>query len=383
MTDTMGMQPVTPATDRPAARPVRIPRRALLARSMATAVAVPLAMAAAPTSRRRGIPLGFDNFAVRALKWNARQLIDHAESLRCDSLFITDYAPLGGRHDDASLGDLRRYAADKGVAVALGSWSICPGSTAFRPGNGTAETQLATGIRMAKALGSPAFRVVLGDQKDRTTPGGIQARITETVAVLKACRPLALDAGVKIAVENHAGDMTSRELAGLVAEAGADVVGVNFDSGNACWTLEDPVEALTRLAPHVVTTSLRDSMLWETPTGVSCQWTAMGEGCVDLARFFDLFERHCPGVAVHIETISGFARMFPVYDPAFWQLFPEAPAADFVAFLALARRGRALEPFQPPAGADRAAAECEYQLAELARSITFCRESLGLGLRSA
>ncbi|MFM1902202.1 MAG: hypothetical protein RLZZ440_102 [Planctomycetota bacterium] len=367
--------PVDPGSLRPS-------RRSLLAATGLTLAGL-LAAAAPAAPRRRGIPLGFDNFAVRALKWNARQLVDHAESLRCDSLFITDYAPLEGRHDDASLDELRRYAADRGVAVVLGSWSICPGSTTFRPGGGTAEAQLATGIRMAKALGSPAFRVVLGDQKDRATPGGIQARMAETVAVLKACRPLALDAGLKIAVENHAGDMTSRELAGLVTEAGVDFVGVNFDSGNACWTLEDPVEALARLAPHVVTTSLRDSMLWETPAGVSCQWTAMGEGCVDLVRFFDLFERHCPGVTVHIETISGFAKELPIYEPGFWRLFPASPAEDLASFLAVAKRGRPLSAFEPPAGRDRAIAEREYQLAELARSITFCRETLGLGLRPA
>ena len=33
----------------------------------------------APSIRRRGIPLGFDNFAVRAMGWNARELVDHAE----------------------------------------------------------------------------------------------------------------------------------------------------------------------------------------------------------------------------------------------------------------------------------------------------------------
>ena len=61
-----------------------------------------VALAAADV-RRRGIPLGFDNFAVRAMKWNARQLIDHADKLRCDSLFITDFSPFEGRFDDASL----------------------------------------------------------------------------------------------------------------------------------------------------------------------------------------------------------------------------------------------------------------------------------------
>jgi hypothetical protein len=192
---------------------------------------------------------------------------------------------------------------------------------------------------------------------------------------------------VKIAVENHAGDLTSRELAGLVAEAGGGVVGVNFDSGNACWTLEDPVRALEQLAPHVASTSLRDTMVWNTPEagntpgGVTCQWTAMGEGCTDLDAFFDLFEQACPGVAVHIETISGFPRSFPIFDRKFWKLFPDGRAEDLAAFLALAKRGRPLEPFAPPAGQAKAVAEQEYQLGELARSIAYCRDVLGLGLK--
>lgn len=330
---------------------------------------------------RRGIKLGFDNFAIRGLGLDARQLVDHAAALDCDSVFITDFGPFAGKVDDRSLGEIRRHAADRGVDIVLGSWSICPSSTTFKPDWGTAEEHLALGIRMAKALGSPAFRVILGNAADRLTPGGIDARIADTVKVLRAVRSQAADAGVKIAVENHAGDMQSRELLRLVEEAGPDVVGVNFDSGNACWAAEAPLDALERLAPHVVTTSLRDSMLWETDGGVAVQWTAMGEGCTDLPAFFEYFARHCPGVTVHVETISGFAKTFAVRDREFWRAYPEARAADLAAFLALAAKGRPLEPFRPDPTRPREACEREYQEAELARSIAHCRTRLGLGLR--
>ena len=315
------------------------------------------------------------------MQWNARQLVDHAVELACDTLFITDFGPFEGRYDDAALGDIRRYAADRGVALSLGSWSICPTSTTFKRDWGTAEEHLALGIRMARALGSKAFRVILGNHADRLTPGGIAARIADTVAVLRTAKGRAIDAGVKIAVENHAGDMQSRELVRLVEEAGPEFVGVNFDSGNACWTLEDPVAALERLAPHVATTSLRDTMLWETPQGVTAQWTAMGEGCTDLNALVDVFEKRCPGVALHVETISGFAKPFPIYEPAFWRAYPDARAEDLAGFLALAKQGRAIDPYRPPAAGDKAAAERRYQLDELARSIRHCRDVLGLGLR--
>ena len=349
---------------------------------MAAAVAIEPQPAKAEPAARRGIPLGYDNFAVRAMGWNARQLVDHADTLNCDSLFITDFGPFEGRYDDASLTELRRYASDRGVAIVLGSWSICPGSGTFKKDWGTAEEHLALGIRMAKALGSPAFRVVLGNGADRLSEGGIAARIDETVAVLKAVRSRAVDAGVKIAVENHAGDMRASELKGLIEAAGSDFVGANFDSGNACWTLEDPLESLTVLGSLVATTSLRDTMLWESEQGITAQWTAMGDGCVDLSAFFDHFAATCPGVTVHIETISGFPREMKLFDAEFWKAYPELTAGELAPFLALARKGTPIEPFRLPEGPARREAEQQSQLAEIERSIRYCRETLGLGVRT-
>jgi sugar phosphate isomerase/epimerase len=353
-------------------------RRGLLSAAAASAAA---ALAGPPAAARR-IPLGFDNFAVRAMGWNARQLVDHAATLGCDSLFITDFGPFEGRLDDASLAEVRRHGADRGVAIVLGSWSICPSAKHYKHDWGCAEEHLATGIRMAKALGSPALRVILGNHEDRRSAGGIEARIADTVEVLRSQRGRALDAGVKIAVENHAGDMRSRELAALVEAAGAEYVGVNFDSGNACWTAEDPVVALEVLAPYVLTTSLRDTMIWESEAGVTLQWTAMGEGCTDLPAFFDLFATACPGVAVHVETISGFPRDLAVFSREFWKNYPDATAGDLAAFLALARKGRPIPRFSPPEGAARRRAEQDYQRAELERSIRHCRDVLGLGVRT-
>ncbi|PYI81340.1 MAG: sugar phosphate isomerase/epimerase, partial [Verrucomicrobia bacterium] len=164
---------------------------------------------------RRNIKLGYDNFALRALKWKAPRLIDYAVELNVDSLFITDFGPFE-KFDDGYLRDLRQRAADKGVQIQLGSWSICPTSKSFKKDWGAAEEHLALGIRMAKTLGSPVFRVILGTGADRLTEGGIEARIADTVKVLKSQRSYALDTGVKVAVENHAGDMQAWELVTLI-----------------------------------------------------------------------------------------------------------------------------------------------------------------------
>ena len=325
---------------------------------------------------RPRLKLGFDNFAVRAMGWKAAQLLDYAAQWKLDSLFISDLDAFES-HDSAHLRELRARARDLGVELYLGTWSICPSSRAFRNKWGSAEEHLALAIRMARDLGSPVLRVILGTMEDRRTPGGIEARMEDTVRVLRACRDRALDAGVRIAVENHAGDMQAWELASLVEAAGRDYVGVNFDSGNACWTLEDPVRSFEILGPYTICTSLRDAMIWESEQGAKVQWTAMGEGCLDLQSLFSRFAEVCPEVPVHIETISGFAREFPYLQPNFWEAYPKARAADFAAFLALAKRGRPL-PSQRFANLEE---ERSYQRGELERSLRYCREVLGMGRR--
>src|SRR3954469_20521394 len=282
------------------------------------------------------IKLGLDNFSVRALGWKAPALIEYAASLKTDSLFITDLDAFES-FEQKYLSGLKSKAADAGLQIHVGTWSICPTSKAFKKNWGTAEEHLALGIRVARALGSPVIRVVLGTGKDRETEGGIEARIDDTVKVCRALRSQAMDAGVKIAVENHAGDMQSWELVNLIEQAGKEYVGANIDSGNAAWTFEDPLSNLEILAPYVLTSSLRDSAIWEYSDGAKVQWTAMGDGINDLKTYFKRFAELCPGVPVHIETISGFARPVPYLKPDFWKVWPKARASDLAKFIALAK----------------------------------------------
>ena len=327
--------------------------------------------------KSKRIRLGIDNFAVRAMGWKAPALIDYAASLEVDTLFITDLDAFDSL-DPKHLAEIKSRAADKDVEILLGTWSICPTSPTFKDKWGTAEEHLRLGIRSAKALGSPVIRVILGNGSDRTTPGGIEARIADTVKVLKACRSEAIDSGVKIAVENHGGDMQSWELVTLIEEAGKDYVGANMDSGNATWTMEDPLVNLENLAPYVLTTSLRDSAIWESEKGATIQWTAMGDGNIDLKTYFTRFAELCPQAPVNIETISGFNRELPYLQADFWKAWPKARASDFARFLAIAKQGKPRAPWSPPPGEDRKAAEQAYQKSEIERSIRYCK-SLGLG----
>ena len=78
---------------------------------------------------------------------------------------------------------------------------------------------------------------------------------------------------------------------------------------------------------------------------------------------------------VNLEIISGFARPVPFLKEGFWDVWPKARASDFVKFQSMAKRGHAL-----PAGASN---EKDYQKSELERSLRYCKETLGLGLKGS
>ena len=363
--------------------PSALSRRTFLQHSAVGAAAIltgallPQAKAVEPAKRK--IKLGMDNFAVRAFGWKAPQLLDYAASLKLDTILISDldaYTSL----EDGYLREIKQQADRAGLGIYQGSWSICPTSVKFKNTWGSAEEHLALGLRVSKALGSPVFRVVLGAMEDRRTPGGIKARIADTVKVLKSCEKLARDAGVKVAVENHAGDLHSWELAQLIEDAGREFVGANIDSGNAAWTLEDPLQVLENLGAYTICSSLRDDMIWETPDGAAIQWTAIGEGLIDWKKYTDRWAALCPEVPMHIETISGFTRPFPYKKDDFWQHYEKRPDA-LARFESLAKAGREISPFKAPEGADKKEAEQDYQKGELERSVKYLRE-IGIGVKT-
>lgn len=350
-----------------------------LATATAATAARPLLGAAAPAAPR--IKLGLDNFAVRGMGWKAPALIDYAAALKCDTLFISDLDAFESL-EEAKLREVKRQADAAGLGLYVGSWSICPTSKTFKKNWGTAEEHLRLVIRVAKTLGSPVARVVLGNMEDRKSPGGIQARITDTVAVLQACRRDALQAGIKIAIENHGGDMHSWETRQLIEQAGVDFVGANIDSGNAVWTLEDPMVVLETLGPLTVCSSLRDCMVWDVPEGATVQWTAAGDGLIDWRAWVARWRQLCPSVPIMIETISGGPRVFPYKQPGFWDHYDKRPE-KLAKFEALAKRGRPIPAFKAPADPkERAIAQQNYQKAELEKSLAYLRREIGLGVRA-
>jgi sugar phosphate isomerase/epimerase len=340
-------------------------RRQFLASSTALLAARPAPAAAA-------VRLGCDLFSLRAQGWTPFQHLDYCARLGVKVVHFSEIRFIGSLERDNLL-KVRDHARRLGIEVEIGMRSICPTSKMFDTAQGTAEQQAIRMIEAARTVGSPIVRAVLGSMADRVGPVPIEGHIENTVKVLRAVRSRVLDAGLKVAIENHAGDMQARELKTLIEEAGQDFVGACLDSGNPLWAMEDPHLTLETLAPYVLTSHIRDSAVWRTPEGAAVAWTRMGEGSVGIDAYVRKYAEKCPGRALSLEVIVTGPRNFPFLDPKFWDAYRRTPAWEFARFLALADKGTPRQ--APPRVPAAQASERERQ--DLETSLAYTKKLLG------
>lgn len=309
-------------------------RRALFAAG-AAALAGRLPGAAAAAGK---VKFGLDLFSLRSQGWTPIQNLDFCAKWGIQVVHFSEVRFLGSLEEE-NLKQVRAHAEKLGIEVEIGMLSICPTATNFNKSQGTAEEQLLRMAAAARIVGSRIVRCVLGSSAERTSAIPIEGHIENTVKVLHNVKARVVDAGLKIAIENHAGDMQAREVKMLIEEAGPDFVGSCLDSGNPLWTLEDPHLTLDTLAPYVLTSHVRDSAVWNTPQGAAVAWTRMGEGNIGMEDYIREFAAKCSGRALSLEVIVTGPRMFNYRDPKFWDAFRKDPAWEFARFLALAEKG--------------------------------------------
>ncbi len=328
------------------------------------------------------IPLGLCNHSLRAMRWKAEQLLEYAAGLELDGVLLNmlfNFENLDAEH----LRSLRAKANAHGIRFDIGAGSISKGARRFSDRYGQPEQIIETGLRAATIVGSPVLNLRIGDFNDRYTEGGIEARIDECVQVLRASRSRIQDSGVKIGFENHAGDLRSEELLELVKAAGTDICGVMLDPGNAIWALEDPMKQLQLLGPYTLCTSIRDYQVWPTEVGAMFQWTALGDGLMDVPAYARHLAELAPGVPMHIETISNQHRPLPFLTEKHMEVYPNLSAAGIKDFLKLLRRGKP-RPIQTPAeGEDQGDFDQRHQRFEFEQSIAYLRDICGVGRKDS
>jgi sugar phosphate isomerase/epimerase len=354
-----------------------------------TLPAAAAAAAAPPVAATEEVPvkLGFDSYSMRAFGWKAPRLLEYAAGLKLDTIQFSDLADYES-HDPAYLRKVKDQAARLEIAVDGGMGCICPSSKSYKQDGPPARDRVLEGLRIVKTVGATSMRCYMGTDADRLGPLPIEGHMENTIRVFRSVRSEALDLGVKIAIENHSGDMQAREVKTIIEESGKDFVAACLDTGNPIWCIEDPFVALETLAPYTVTTHVRDSAVFEQPQGAAGQWVALGDGNVDFVRFVKEFRRLCPQSSMQLEIITGRPpRMLPYLDADFWKRFPKMPAWEFARFVALAKSGRPFMgamviedvPGERPAVMKEALKE--QQRLDLERSFEYAKKKLNVGVR--
>ncbi len=158
-------------------------------------------------------------------------------------------------------------------------------------------------LKICSALGADRMRVF------SSMGGDVQAELEQAVEDFREVLPLCADYGIKIAYENHEFE-TSHDVLKVVREVDSAYVGTHVDTGNSMMVWEDPIEAITNMAPYAVSTHFKDHiviMLDEQPMVVG---VPLGTGSTNCSECFRILDEQSPLERINIEVCYGYIAPF-------------------------------------------------------------------------
>jgi sugar phosphate isomerase/epimerase len=184
----------------------------------------------------------------------------------------------------------------------------------------------AAAVATARALGATRARVaLLGGRRYETFEtaaawaafaGKWQERLPRMRAEFERQR-------FHVGIENHK-DWLAPELAALLRAIDSRYVGACVDFGNNISLLEDPDETIAVLAPHAVTTHIKDMAVHRTSDGFELSEVPLGQGMLPLARYIDTIRRARPDARFCLEMITRDPLRVPYRTDRYWVPFDEA-----------------------------------------------------------
>jgi len=329
-------------------------------------------------------PIGLNTYCLRAMRWHDLKLLDYTAGLKLDAVFLQDSID-PGLNDPAHWKEVKETAARLGLHLETGTCGSLPRT----PDRFDASVKLLRdAIRRASGMGSPIVRKLVASDRQSLPPGPAEQHIETMIRLLRTLRSEAMDAGVKFAIENHK-DLFCRQTRQIIDGAGKEFVGSYLDTGNPVFVMEDPLETVETLGPVAVTLHLRDSVVYETRTGIAVQWVPLGEGVVDFKRILAVAKEICPPLYVYIKPITGRPpQNLAILEPDFCKMWPDARASDVARFLALAKSGHpyerdmVVEDVAGRSNIETFAAALQFQQRyHMERSVEYAKKVLDLGVK--
>ncbi|MFC5449252.1 sugar phosphate isomerase/epimerase family protein [Paenibacillus aestuarii] len=195
---------------------------------------------------------------------------------------------------------------------------------------------LAAACETAARLGAPIVRTVVGGAgfggDRRNFAGSWQPFLHEALTGLKEAVQAAEACGVTLAVENHQ-DLASEELLWLCEEIGSPHFGITLDTGNPLATAEEPVAFARTIGGHLKHVHLKDYWIYLSEEGYRLVRCPLGQGSVDFAALFEVFEAVCPNVNMSLELGALEARHTRVLCDDYWPEYPARSASQLASVI--------------------------------------------------
>ncbi len=330
-------------------------------------------------------PLGFNTYCLRAFRWPDLKLLEYAASLKLDAVFLQDSLDPAAQ-DPAHWREVKDAAQRLGVKLETGGAGSLPRDlNDIQP----SVAALRNNIKRAVAMGSPVVRTLIAGDRYALPKGAPIDKIIETmIKVYRAVRTECLDAGLKLALENHK-ELLCWQTRQVIEGAGKEFIGSYMDTGNPVFVMEDPMETVETLGPVAISFHLRDSVIYETKNGAAVQWVPLGEGVVDFKALVAKARTLCPNVNVHIKPITGRKPAVMAYlDQQWMRDWQDVKASSLARFISLAKNGHpydremVIEDIPGQQRPEPYTAALQYQQKEhMERSVEYGKKVLDLGIK--
>jgi sugar phosphate isomerase/epimerase len=297
--------------------------------------------------------VGIDNYGLYPLELTPLQTLEWAGKNGAAGVQFSGLTP---PHDrplvKAELRDLADFAAGNGMYLEWGGGQHIPYDTVewtekdiFPVNRRAAEEARTMGCRIVRSCSG-------GQMRWRPESPATEFLLRQTARALLEQRSMLRDNNVILAVETHF-EFTTFELLRLFdmceAEPG-DWLGLCLDTMNLLIMLEDPVKAVDRVLPWVVSTHIKDGGLLLHEEGLTVFPVELGRGVVDIPAILTILAglKELPHLSVEDH---GGSFVMPISNPSFLSEFPDLTAEELAG---LTRTARAAETSGLPSPVDRA-----------------------------
>jgi len=181
---------------------------------------------------------------------------------------------------------------------------------------------------------------------------------------------------VRLATENHK-DWRVPELLDILKRLSSEWVGVCVDTGNNIALLEEPTAVVEALAPHAISSHLKDMAVQEYEEGFLLSEVSLGEGFLDLKRIVTVLRNANAKLQFSLEMITRDPLKVPCLTEKYFAAMPTLPASELASALKRIRSHASTKPLPRTSGLSMAE-QLALEDDNVRKSFAYGRDNLSL-----